>query len=158
MEAKILLNKNTGVFSTNVESSLNIDLSTKNRLLSGENTLKEFSLYKQYNKERDNCDKFRLLLAINPICSNILYNAKTEIVINEGSSAMTVICDCSGGSQYKNDREVEVDGEEVKIKGVAPSATNSISLISYMDAIRNTEYSHPQLGNFSYQCGYSGQV
>ena len=156
MESKILLNKNTGVFSTNVESSLNVDLSTKNRLLSGENTLKEFSLYNQYNKERDNCDKFRLLLAINPICSNILYNAKTEIVINEGSPNMTVICDCSGGSQYK-ENQYSGSGENIKIThiGVAPSATSSISLISYMDAIRNTEYSHPQLGNFSYQCGYN---
>ena len=141
MSFNVLLNKNTSVFSTNVESSLNIDLSTKNRLLAGDSITKYFSLYDQYNKERDNCDKFRLIFTINPVCSNVLYNAKTEIVINEGSPNMCVICDCSGGSQHKID--------------VAPSATSSISLISYMDAIRNTEYSHPQIGNFSYQCGYN---
>ena len=137
---KITLNKNKSVFASDVGSSLNIDLSTKARLLPSENVSKTLSLIEQYNKERDNCNKFRLIFAINPICSNVLYNAKTEIVINEGSSAMTVVCDCEDGSVLKED--------------YALSATNSTSAITYMDAIRNTEYSHPQLGNFTYHCGF----
>ena len=36
----------------------------------------------------------------------------------------------------------------------AKNATNSTETITYLDAIRNTEYSHPELGNFTYHCGF----
>ena len=136
---EIIKNNKTNVFANDVESSLNIDLSTKVRLLPNEDISRTLSLNEQYNKERDNCDLFRLILAINPICSNVLYNTKTEIVINEGSDDVKVICDCVEGSQKKMD--------------VAVSATNTTSAITYLDAIQNTEYSHPKLGNFTYHCG-----
>ena len=76
---EITLNKSKSVFSNNVESDFNIDLSTKVRLLPSENVSKTLSLIEQYNKERDNCNKFRLIFAINPICSNVLYN-KIDII------------------------------------------------------------------------------
>ena len=47
---KITLNKNKSVFASNVESILNIDLSTKARLLPSENVSKTLSLIEQYNK------------------------------------------------------------------------------------------------------------
>jgi hypothetical protein len=137
---EIFNNKNRSVFSNEVENSLNIDFSTKVRLLPNENLSQNFSLNEQYNKERDNCNNFRLIVSINPVCSNVLFNAKTEIIINEGSSEVKVICDCKDGSQEKKD--------------VAISATNTTSVITYLDAIRNTEYSHPKLGGFTYHCGY----
>lgn len=137
---KIFDKKYRGVFSNSVESEVDIDLSTKVRILPNENLEKELSLFSQYNKERDECDKFRLILAINPVCSNVLYNAKTEIVINEGSEDVKVICDCKDGIVAK-DR-------------YAPNATNTTGDITYLDAIRNTEYSHPKLGGFKYHCGY----
>ena len=137
---EIFSNKNRSVFSNEVENSLNIDFSTKVRLLPNENLSQNFSLNEQYNKERDNCNNFRLIVSINPVCSNVLFNAKTEIIINEGSSDVKVICDCKDGSQEKKD--------------VAISATNTTSEITYLDAIRNTEYSHPKLGGFTYHCGY----
>lgn len=42
-----------------------------------------------YNEERENCDKIRLIVTINPICSNVLFNRITEVVYNEGSSGAT---------------------------------------------------------------------
>ena len=38
-----------------------------------------------YNEERKNCDKIRLIVTINPICSNVLFNRITEVVYKEGS-------------------------------------------------------------------------
>lgn len=136
---KVTLNKSKSVFSNNVESDFNIDLSTKVRLLPSDSVVKKLSLIEQYNRERDECNNFRLIFAINPICSNVLYNSKTEIVINEGGENK-VVCDCKEGFVNKAD--------------YAPLATNSVSSITYMDALRNTEYSHPKLGNFTYHCGY----
>lgn len=137
---KIFNEENKSVFSNNVESNIDLELSTKIRLLPNENISKNLSLYEQYNRERDNCDKYRIILGINPICSNVLYNAKTEIVINEGSDKVAVVCDCDNGAVSKN--------------VYAPSATNTTSIIKYIDAIRNTEYSHPDLGGFKYHCGF----
>ena len=137
---EIFLQSNNGCFSNDVENKLNVNFSTKVRLLPNNDISKEFSLNEQYNKERDECERFRIILGINPICSNVLFNPKTEIVINEGSSATTVICDCASGSILKNK--------------YASGATNSKNTISYIDAIRNTEYSHSELGNFKYHCGF----
>lgn len=137
MERKIFLEKNRGLISTNVERKIDVGLSTKTRLLPNHNLMDNFSLYKQYNKERDECSKFRVILNVNPICSNVLYNARTEIVINEGSSGCTLL----------------IGDKSLSKSTYAPNATNTITSIKYMDAIRNTEYSHKANGGFVYHCG-----
>ena len=137
MEPKIFLERNRSEFSNDVENAINVALSTKTRLLPNDNVSDNLSLFEQYNKERDECNKFRLILSVNPICSNVLFNAKTEIVINEGSSA------CK--SLY--------DGVSLKKSDYAPNACNTKESIKYLDAIRNTEYSHKDNGGFVYHCG-----
>ena len=129
---EVFLKSNDSCFSNNVESDLNVNLSTKVRLLPNENLSELFSLNDQYNKERDECNKFRLILGINPICSNVLYNAKTEVVINEGSDKASVIVDDK-----------------------VPSNASTFKRSTYMDVIRNTEYSHPDISGFTYHCGYN---
>lgn len=138
MEQKIFLEKNRSVFSSNVENAINVALSTKTRLLPNDNVSDEFSLFEQYNRERDECCNFRLVMTVNPVCSNVLFNKKTEIVINEGSSACTSLYD-GGVSLNKNE--------------YAPNACNTKASIQYLDAIRNTEYSHKDNGGFVYHCG-----
>ena len=138
MEQNIFLERNRSEFSNDVENAINVALSTKTRLLPNDNASDNFSLFEQYNKERDECNKFRLVLSVNPICSNVLFNAKTEIVINEGSSACTSLYD---GNVSLNKSEY------------APKACNTKASIKYLDAIRNTEYSHKDNGGFVYHCG-----
>ena len=138
MEPKIFLERNRSEFSNDVENAINVALSTKTRLLPNDNVSDNLSLFEQYNKERDDCNKFRLILSVNPICSNVLFNAKTEIVINEGSSACT--------SLYDGDFSL-------KKSEYAPNACNTKESIKYLDAIRNTEYSHKDNGGFVYHCG-----
>lgn len=139
MEPKIFLERNRSEFSNDVENAINVALSTKTRLLPNDNVSDNFSLFEQYNKERDECNKFRLVLSVNPICSNVLFNAKTEIVINEGSSACTSLYDR--------------DDVSLKKSKYAPNACNTKAFIKYLDAIRNTEYSHKDNGGFVYHCG-----
>ena len=138
MEQKLFLERNRSVFSNDVERTINVELSTKTRLLPNDNVSDNFSLFEQYNRERDECNKIRLILNVNPVCSNVLYNARTEIVLNEGSSACTLL----------------IGQKSLDKKTYAPNAVNTTSSIKYMDAIRNTEYSHPENGGFVYHCGF----
>lgn len=138
MEQKIFLEKNRSKFSNNVEGAMNLALSTKTRLLPNDNVVDNFSLFEQYNRERDECSKYRLILNVNPVCSNVLYNARTEIVLNEGSS------DC----------KLLIGSNTLDKNTYAPKAVNTTSSINYYSAIRNTEYSHKDNGGFIYHCGY----
>ena len=138
MEQKLFLERNRSVFSNDVERTINVGLSTKTRLLPNDNVSDNFSLFEQYNRERDECNKIRLILNVNPVCSNVLYNARTEIVLNEGSSACTLL----------------IGQKSLAKETYAPNAVNTTSSIKYMDAIRNTEYSHPENGGFVYHCGF----
>lgn len=134
------LNSNNSVFSTNKGGKLPISLPNKTRLLAIDNLTKKLSLNEQYNKERDNCQSFRFILNINPICTNVLFNVKTEIVVEEGTNDARVLKD-DGDTKW-----------EILQKGDY-KAQNTKEEITYYDAIRNTEYSHPKLGGYIYHCG-----
>lgn len=142
MDRTVFLEENRSEFSNNVESAVNVRLSTKTRLLPNDNLSDTFSLFEQYNKERDECNRFRLILAVNPVCSNVLYNMKTEVVIGEGSDNCVAILDKTNGGVNKI--------------GFAPNAVNTESTITYRQAILDTEYSHELIGSsgvFDYHCG-----
>jgi len=139
MERKIFLEKNNSVNSINRESRMSIGLSVNEKLLKGNNVDTEFSLFEEYNAERDSCDKYRFLLKINPICTNVLFNTQTEVVYLEGSDSATVISDQSTISPNT-------------INGGQNNIQNS-TVINRKQAIRDTEYSHNSNGDFSYHCG-----
>lgn len=139
MKTVISLNSSKGVFLNNLESSVNVGLSRETRLLPNDNISSNFSLFEQYNKERDECNKFRIIISVNPVCSNVLFNTKSEIVLAEGSSDCQVILDNTG---YSVDKET-----------YAPNAVNTTTPITYYQAVRDTEYSHKDNGNFVYHCG-----
>lgn len=135
---KILLDKNRSVLSNNNEQNLNIELESKNKFLPGESLTDKFSLFEQYNKERDNCNNYRLIFNINSICNNILFNVKTEVLVKEGSDK----CEClnfANNGWSKNE--------------YAKNAINTTDPIYIKDAIRDTEYSNENNGNFVYHCG-----
>lgn len=139
---KILLDKNRSTLSNNIEQTLHVDLETNEKLLPNESLVDNFSLFEQYNTERDECEKYRVILNINPVCSNVLFNIKSEIVVNEGTDS----CVCV------NFGEDGMCGYVTK-NTYAVNAINSISAITVDDAIRNTEYSHKKNGKFVYHCG-----
>lgn len=138
MEQRILLKEYESEFSNNLESSINIGLSNKTRLLPNDNLSDEFSLFEQYNKERDECNRFRILLTVNPVCSNVLFNMKSEIMVNEGGDDCAVLTE---------------NGQTFSKAQYSKNAINSKNPIDYLQSIRDTEYSHPENGNFIYHCG-----
>lgn len=134
--ANIFLQKNKAKDSVNATSFVSENLSRKEKTLQGSNVIEDFSLLQQYNAERDICGKFRMIFAVNPICSNILFNVRTEIIKNEGGDNVFVI---SGGTIQDNGY-------------VAKNFLNK-SQINRLQVIRDTEYSHPLIGNLEYHCG-----
>lgn len=139
MDRQVFLHKNNSVFSTNQSNSLSVDLSVKQKLLAENNASLDFSLFEQYNKERDACEKYRFIFKVNPFCTNVLFNTQTEIVYKEGTDDAMAIRD---------------------VTSLNPSTINNgdnhiqnSTIINRKQAIRDTEYSHKDNGDFIYHCG-----
>ena len=137
---EVFLGKNKSTVSVNKENELSVTLSAKTRVLPYNNIDEKLSLIKLYNSERDACNKYRMIFTINPICTNVLFNAKTEVVRLEGSDSITVMppeidVTTSDGHQYKNS-----------------------NLLNTTQAIRDTEYTHKDFFNgedpYVYHCGW----
>lgn len=139
MERKIFLQKNRSKSSVNSTNFVGEDLERKEKVLQGSNIISDFSVFEQYNIERDNCNRFRMIFVVNPICSNVLHNNRTEIIKDEGSDKPIVLTDT-----YSLSRERFLDGENF---------IQNSSNIDRRQAIRDTEYSHPLNGGFVYHCG-----
>ena len=91
MDTKIFLKEFDSKSSVSNNSSVNVSLDGKRKLLPFDDTSYTISAYKQYNKEREACDTIRLTCQVNTICTNVLFNKITEIVKDEGSSAVTFL-------------------------------------------------------------------
>ena len=131
---KILLNKSKGKYSRNEEGTMNVVLSSNTRITPYSAMDNVVDIDDIYYHERNNSNLYRLILTINPICTNVLYNMRTEIIKNEGSINPTVLIG-----------DKTIDPESI-------GAINS-TVVDYKQAIRDTEYSNPNIGGFEYHCG-----
>lgn len=135
-ETKILLEKNRSIDSDNITEKISVNLENKTKMLNNDKLVDNMSLYTLYNTERDSCQKYRLIFTVNPICSNILFNMKSEILYKEGHWSV---------------QNITVNGASKS--NCAGNAINTTSTINHLQAIRDTEYSHEDLGGFTYHCG-----
>lgn len=141
---KILLNSKKSKTSSDKENFLSIELTNNSRLLPIDNIDEKIDEYKQYLKEKEKSHKYRLSFTINPICTNILFNNISEIVYKEGSDN----CKYFGlnGTTISGLTDVK---EYLTYKGL--SETTSLNRIHL---IRDTGFSHSDIGSFVYHCGY----
>ena len=130
------MESNNGKYSVDRESSVTVDLSTKAKLVPMSFVERNLSLFELYSRERDACRKYRMIFTVNPVCTNILFNMRTEVTRFEGSASATVITDTQSiNPTYYSDN----------IQNVTP--------VNRMQAIRDTEYSNENNGDFEYHCG-----
>lgn len=95
-----------------------------------------------YEEERQNGNKFRLIVTIVPYCSNVLFNPLTEIVKDEGSENPTVVTDC-----------VNMDNAPIKnVLNITDAYGECYPTRVHM--ISNTEYSSEKHGGYKYHPGY----
>ena len=131
---KILLNSSKNKKNVNENISLNIAFSGNKKLLPEDAINDSINSYDVYLNERKNSNKFRIVVDINPFCSNVLFNPFTEIVKDEGTE--NVIC-----LNYENDYiEENTIGKPENFKW------------NQYEAIRDTQLSNKACG-FDYHCG-----
>ena len=85
MDERIRLSSTDSKNSVDKENFLDVEFQHHTKVfpfLSFKDTIDQ---REQFEKERAESTKYRLILTINPYCSNILFNAVTEIVQNEGT-------------------------------------------------------------------------
>ena len=93
---KFLLESSKNNTNVNVESSEYIELSTKQRALPIEQVQGFINHYELYLKERNECRNYKMFFTLHPYMTNVLFNAFTEIVYNEGGIQSGIIG--SGGT------------------------------------------------------------
>lgn len=136
----ILKNSNKSVDSTDIESKISFDISQTASVLNDNNVHSTVDLNDQYIKERNVCNNYRLIVTLKPYCTNVLFNACTEVVMNEGSDDVDVV--------MLND---DVD-EQHTLPKIVSKIKGKNSNIGIYDMIRNTEYSREGIG-FDYHPG-----
>ena len=127
------------VDDVDVERSVAFNVDSTYSLLNDTDIKATVDISKQYVKERNACDDYRLILTIKPYCTNVLFNACTECVINEGSDDTNVV----KGDDIIDARTMDKIRSQIKGKN---------TLVNIYDMIRNTEYSKEAIG-FDYHPG-----
>lgn len=141
MQRELLQEKSLSRKQGNAEKSLDVDLSAKSRLIPYSTAAGMIGLNDLYLEERNACLNYRMIFTVNPVCTNVLYNAVTEPIFMEGSdSAISLVYSA-----------VQRDNEDVFPYGTINRSGDTVDQIA---AVRDTEYSHEKIGNFKYHCGY----
>lgn len=130
---KIRTNKTTSTQSNEVNNSLDVNLINTSKL----GTLSDYSdiidAYRVFEDERSKSNSFRLIFTINPYCTNVLFNAITEIIKDEGSSETP---------------DVITNGKSANV----PLAIGNKNPQRW-EMVMNTEYSKPEIG-YEYKPGF----
>lgn len=127
------------------ENIIQVGLVSSSKTVNPEIDATTIDVYKQYIKEKDNASNYRFTFTINPVCSNVLYNKVSEIVYKEGSD------DCITIGKEKTDVEDRIP--DIKRYHDAINRKGDDRKLSRFDVIRDTTYSHPNMGNLVYHCG-----
>lgn len=145
-EERIRLNSTDSVNSVNKENFIDVEIKQHTKVFPFSNIIDTIDQRQQFETERENCTKYRLILTVKPYCSNILFNTVTEIVQNEGSDE---IDDDENKLTFVNTNSDGVtvnDTGGYSIKGKQTNVTN-------VDMVRNTEYANGERP-FVYHCGW----
>lgn len=152
MDKKILLNNKKSKRSVNVDNFINLKLSTTERILPTDNIINNINSYDVYNDEKDESNKYRLIFTINPICTNILFNSVTEIIYKEGSEDIEIVPKRENVITSKcNYSGKVITNSLIKYSNKKPKSNEDLYTTQ---AIRDTEYSHKDIGPYTYHCGY----
>lgn len=120
---KIRLGRTDSVKSVNRDNFLGVQLKSTFKKLHYNDIKTTVDQYERFALERAECENYRVILTINPYCTNVLFNPLTEIVKNEGSD------DVNTERYWSNSNPVN---------GIDGSGTPK-----RIQMIANTEYSKP---------------
>ena len=106
---QIRLGRTDSVNSVNKENFLDVQLKSTSKKLHYNDIKATIDQYEQFNKERAESSKYRMILTINPYCSNVLFNPLTEVYKIGDNGKIT--------RYYNNNKTVSgIDGGETPLR------------------------------------------
>lgn len=126
----IRLAKTDSVKSENKPTFLDVSLNGTSKDLRFNNIRKMIDSYEVYRNERQKCNKYRLILTVNPFCTNVLFNPLTEIARFTATN---------------NGVRIERVTDSTTVNGIDGSNTSK-----RVQFIANTTYSNEQNGYIYY--------
>ena len=112
------------------DKNISVGLSSSYKHIHNVNDSSTVNVDEVWKDECNSSKKYRLIFTINPVCSNVLYNALSEVVYDNGGEDMRLLSDTV---EFAN-------------KGLAKNKTR----LTRMQAIRDTEYSNPDIHDITY--------
>lgn len=88
---QILLNQNKNKTSTPLNSKLSLNFEQSYNVVNDFDIQETINLYELYKEEKDKCTSYRLIVTINPICSNVLYNPLSILLNNDENNGIRVL-------------------------------------------------------------------
>lgn len=149
-KVKILLGEKKHKLGVNVENHVGLSLVNERKVMPPTDYTASIDAYERYFTEKDASEKYRLSFTVNPICSNVLFNVITEPVYKEGSDDCRV-CLKDGISRGYNTGTAFT---EVRQYHSYKRVDNSNGSLSRYAAVHDTAYSHPEIMDMDYHCGY----
>lgn len=146
--------------SVDRENITSVSLESTQTTLSSDSVSETVDQYTQYLKEKDDSNKYRMIFTISPVCSNVLFNQVTEIVVDEGNPQNAIFfaydgpsTDITSTNQPKIFNYCQYKGETKQtLSGITIDTPTVVFNRSSM--IKDTGYSHPDTGGVVYHCGY----
>lgn len=133
-QIKLLDNGRKSLSSLPTDNSVGVELKRSERPIPVTDLKATLDQQQVYLDERNACRKYRLILTINPFCSNVLFNTLTEIVRDEGSAGVENVCGTATAKKTS-------------------SEAMGIKQPNRYEMIRNTEYSAEKFG-YVYHPGF----
>ena len=130
-DIQIRLGHTDSVNSIDRENFLDVELKNTSKIMHFTDIKETVDKFEQFKKERSNCDRYRVILTINPFCTNVLFNTVTEVVYAEGSENCDAIIESCGFNDDQSPKASKTDN----IYG--------ISNPNHKQMVMNTEYSRP---------------
>lgn len=141
--------------SSNETNNITLEFKSESQLLFSDIINGDINQYDEYIKEKDLSQKYRIYLTVTPYCSNILFNSYSELVYKEGSFDTVYI---GVGNQFTNDinkRSCFINDTNVeKFNQYTGRSTHPNKLLNRFTLLRDTSYSHKDIGGVVYHCGY----
>jgi len=97
---KLLLDKQTSKKSVNKNKFIPVSLGRNGEIMPTVDVYDTLNIYERYIKERNECERIRLVLSVNSVCTNALFNPITEVVKNEGSDKVECLNYFANGKKF----------------------------------------------------------
>lgn len=145
----ILLGKNKSKLSVNVDNNVEVNIDVNEKIIPSGALTHILNEYEQYITEKDASRKHRFIFTIKPYCTNVLFNAVSELVYMEGSDNCLFF-----GKQYNTDYNGKLPSGITEYHKYTNRKTADDKYLTRDAMIRDTAYSHKDIGPVVYHCGY----